>query len=147
MLTYMFDTDISSYIMKRSNAAVMLKLQSVEVAEVCVSAITKCELMYGVEVSPQRQRDEAALSAFLRHVQVLDFSAGAALDYAGIRADLKQRGALIGGNDGVECIANLAGDADLMTGQTHREITCLHGVQGIQQLILIEFGIGIGRRG
>jgi tRNA(fMet)-specific endonuclease VapC len=99
MLTYMFDTDISSYIMKRSNAAVMLKLQSVEVAEVCVSAITKCELMYGVEVSPQRQRDEAALSAFLRHVQVLDFSAGAALDYAGIRADLKQRGALIGGND------------------------------------------------
>jgi tRNA(fMet)-specific endonuclease VapC len=95
----MFDTDISSYIMKRSNAAVMLKLQSVEVAEVCVSAITKCELMYGVEVSPQRQRDEAALSAFLRHVQVLDFSAGAALDYAGIRADLKQRGALIGGND------------------------------------------------
>jgi tRNA(fMet)-specific endonuclease VapC len=85
--------------MKRSNAAVMLKLQSVEVAEVCVSAITKCELMYGVEVSPQRQRDEAALSAFLRHVQVLDFSAGAALDYAGIRADLKQRGALIGGND------------------------------------------------
>jgi tRNA(fMet)-specific endonuclease VapC len=78
---------------------VMLKLQSVEVAEVCVSAITKCELMYGVEVSPQRQRDEAALSAFLRHVQVLDFSAGAALDYAGIRADLKQRGALIGGND------------------------------------------------
>jgi tRNA(fMet)-specific endonuclease VapC len=99
MPAYMLDTDISSYIMKRSDAAVLRRLQSVEVAEVCVSTITKCELMYGVEVSPLRQRDEAALVAFLRHVQVLDFSAGAALDYARIRADLKQHGALIGAND------------------------------------------------
>jgi len=99
MPSYMLDTDISSYIMKRSHAAVLHRLQSVEVAEVSISAITKCELLFGVELSPQRQRDEGALRAFLRHVEALDFSAGAALDYARIRADLKLRGALIGAND------------------------------------------------
>jgi tRNA(fMet)-specific endonuclease VapC len=99
MPAYMLDTDISSYIMKRSHPVVLRRLQSVEVSEVSISAITKCELMYGVEVSPQRVRDEAAIRAFLRHVQVLDFSAEAAPEYASIRADLKLRGALIGAND------------------------------------------------
>jgi tRNA(fMet)-specific endonuclease VapC len=99
MPSYMLDTDISSYIMKRSHSAVLRRLQSVEVTDVSISAITKCELMYGVEVSPQRQRDETALRAFLRHVEVLNFSDGVALDYARIRADLKLRGALIGAND------------------------------------------------
>ena len=99
MPAYMLDTDISSYIMKRSHPVVLRRLQSVEVSEVSISAITKSELLYGVEVSPQRQRDEVAIRAFLRHVQVLDFSAEAALDYARIRADLKLRGLLIGAND------------------------------------------------
>lgn len=99
MPAFMLDTDISSYIMKRSNAAVLLRLQSLDVAEVSISAITKCELMYGAEVSPQRPRDEAALRAFLRHVEVMDFPNAACLDYARIRADLKLRGALIGAND------------------------------------------------
>jgi tRNA(fMet)-specific endonuclease VapC len=48
----MLDTDISSYIMKRSHDAVLRRLQKVPVGEVCISVITKSELLYGVEVSP-----------------------------------------------------------------------------------------------
>ena len=99
MPVYMLDTDISSYIMKRSNDRVLQQLQMVPVSAVCISAITKSELMYGVEVSPRRQRDQAALDVFLRHVQVMDFPGEAALDYASIRADLKTRGTMIGAND------------------------------------------------
>jgi tRNA(fMet)-specific endonuclease VapC len=99
MLVYMLDTDISSYIMKRSSDAVLRKLQTVAVADVCISAITKAELMYGVEVSPRKQQDQTALDAYLRHVAVLDFPGEAALDYGQIRGDLKARGMLIGGND------------------------------------------------
>ena len=99
MPDYMLDTDISSYIMKRSNDRVLQQLQMVPVSAVCISAITKSELMYGVEVSPRRQRDQAALDVFLRHVQVMDFPGEAALDYASIRADLKTRGTMIGAND------------------------------------------------
>jgi tRNA(fMet)-specific endonuclease VapC len=99
MAVFMLDTDVSSYIMKRSNDAVLQKLQTVAVADVCISAITKSELTYGVEVSPHRQRDQAALDEYLRHVEVLDFPGEAALDYGRIRADLKVRGAMIGAND------------------------------------------------
>jgi|SRR5580658_3252161 tRNA(fMet)-specific endonuclease VapC len=99
MPVYMLDTDTSSYILKRSNDNVLRKLLTVAVSDVCISAITRCELSYGIEVSPRRQKDEAEIAAYLRFMSVLDFPSEAALDYGQIRADLKSRGALIGSND------------------------------------------------
>ncbi len=99
MAEYMLDTDISSYIMKRSDEAVLRRLQKVPIAAVCISVITKSELMFGVEVSPRRQQDHAALDQYLRHVVVLDFPDEAAFHYAQIRATLKARGTMIGAND------------------------------------------------
>jgi tRNA(fMet)-specific endonuclease VapC len=99
MPRYMLDTDTCSYVMKRSNAAVLRRLQAVPVADVCMSVVTKSELLYGVEVSPRRAQDAAALAAFLPYVDVLDFSDDAAPHYAEIRADLKKRGLPIGAND------------------------------------------------
>jgi tRNA(fMet)-specific endonuclease VapC len=99
MSRYMLDTDTCSYIMKRSHPTVLKRLQAVPVSNVCMSVITKAELRYGVEVSPRRAQDAAALAAFLRYVESVDFVDDAALHYAEIRADLKRRGALIGAND------------------------------------------------
>jgi tRNA(fMet)-specific endonuclease VapC len=99
MAVYMLDTDISSYVMKRDNEAVLRRLEKVPVADVSISAITKSELMYGVEVSPRRQQDQAALDAYLRHVEVLEYPGEAALHYAQIRAALKASGTTIGAND------------------------------------------------
>lgn len=58
MPRYMLDTDNCSYIMKRANEAVLSRLQKVPVSEVCVSVITKSELLFGVEVSPRRQQEK-----------------------------------------------------------------------------------------
>ena len=91
MAVYMFDTDISSYIMKRSHDNVLRRLQKVPVGDVCISVITKSELMFGIEVSPRRRQDQAALDVYLRHVEVLDYPNEAALHYGQIRADLKRR--------------------------------------------------------
>jgi tRNA(fMet)-specific endonuclease VapC len=99
MPRYMLDTDTCSYIMKRSNDVVLKRLQKVPVSDVCISVITKSELLFGVELSPRRQQDEAALNAFLGYVEVLDFPDAAAPHYAQIRADLKKRGTMIGAND------------------------------------------------
>jgi tRNA(fMet)-specific endonuclease VapC len=99
MLRYMLDTDICSYVMKRSHDALLRRLQTVPVSDVCVSVITKSELLYGVEVSPRRQQDEAALNAFLNYVEVLDFPDNASSHYAQIRAQLKKSGKMIGAND------------------------------------------------
>jgi tRNA(fMet)-specific endonuclease VapC len=99
MPRYMLDTDTCSYIMKRSHPAVPKRLQAVPVTDVCMSVITKAELLYGVEVSPRRAWDASALAAFLPYVEAVDFADDAALHYAEIRADLKKRGTLIGAND------------------------------------------------
>jgi tRNA(fMet)-specific endonuclease VapC len=99
MPRYMLDTDTCSYIMKRSNDAVLKRLQKVPVSDVCISVITKSELLFGVEVSPRRRQDESALSAFLGYVEVLDFPDTASQHYAKIRAGLKTLGTLIGAND------------------------------------------------
>jgi tRNA(fMet)-specific endonuclease VapC len=99
MPRYMLDTDTFSYIMRLAHDALLKKLAKVAVEDVCISVITKSELLYGVEVSPKRRQDEAALDAFLRYVEVLDFPDEASTHYAKIRADLKARGAMIGAND------------------------------------------------
>ena len=99
MPRYMLDTDTCSYIMKRSNDAVLKRLQQVPVGDVCISVIAKSELLFGVELSPRRQQNEVALNAFLRYVEVLDFPDEASLHYAKIRADLKKLGTMIGAND------------------------------------------------
>jgi tRNA(fMet)-specific endonuclease VapC len=99
MPRYMLDTDTCSYIMKRSHDAVLKRLAKVPVSDVCISVITKSELLFGVEVSPKRRQDEAALDALLRYLEVLDFPDEASPHYAKIRADLKARGTMIGAND------------------------------------------------
>ena len=56
MPRFMLDTDTCSYIMKRSHPLVLKRLQAVPVTDVCMSVVTKAELLYGVEVSPRRPR-------------------------------------------------------------------------------------------
>jgi tRNA(fMet)-specific endonuclease VapC len=118
MPRYMLDTDTCSYIMKRSNPAVLKRLEAVPVTDVCMSVITKAELLYGVAVSPRRAQDAAALAAFLPYVEALDFSDDAALHYAEVRADLKKRGALIGANDLLIAAHARALDVTLVTNNT-----------------------------
>src|ERR1700677_4568355 len=99
MPRYMLDTDTCSYIMKRSNDVLLKRLQKVAVDDVCISVISKSQLLFGVELAPRRQQDEAALDAFLSYVEVLDFTGEASFHYAKIRAELKRSGTMIGAND------------------------------------------------
>jgi tRNA(fMet)-specific endonuclease VapC len=85
--------------MKRKHDALLQRLVKVPVNDVCISVITKSELLFGVEISPRRRQDEAALAAFLRYPEVLDFPDEASGHYAKIRADLKTHGTMIGAND------------------------------------------------
>jgi len=63
MSRFMLDTGTCSYIMKRSNPVVLNRLQATPIDEVCMSVVTKSELLYGVEVSPRRAQDATALSS------------------------------------------------------------------------------------
>jgi tRNA(fMet)-specific endonuclease VapC len=127
MPRFMLDTDTCSYILKRANAAVMKRLQSVPIDEVCISAITNAELLYGVAVSPRKQMDQLAVDAFLRHVVIVDFSGDVAVHYAEIRADLKMRGAMIGAHDLFVAAHALALGMTLVTNNT-REFRRVRGL-------------------
>ena len=88
MPRFMLDTDTCSYIMTRSHPLVLKRLQTFPVDDVCMSVVTKAELLYGVEVSPRRAQDAAALAAFLPYVEAVDLDEGTALHYTEIRAEL-----------------------------------------------------------
>ena len=99
MPRYMLDTDTCSYIMRRSSEPLNKRITKTPPSDVCISVITKAELLFGVEVSPRRQHDETELTIFLRYIEVMDFPDEAAAHYAQIRAGLKSRGTMIGAND------------------------------------------------
>ena len=128
MAVYMLDTDISSYVMKRSHDAVLKRLQEVPVGDVCISIITKSELLYGVELSPRRTQDQAALDVYLRYVEVLEYPDEAALHYAQIRAALKVSGTMIGANDLLIAAHARSLGLTLVTNNT-REFTRVRNLQ------------------
>jgi len=99
MPLYMLDTDTSSLIMNYKSEAVLARLQRVGVHDVCNSVITKCELLFGVEKSPERRKHQTNLDRYLQHIGVIDFSGDAALHYAQIRDRLRRGGNMIGAND------------------------------------------------
>jgi tRNA(fMet)-specific endonuclease VapC len=127
MPRYMLDTDTCSYIMRRSHDALLNRLAKVPVSDVCISVITRSELLFGVEVSPKRKQDEAALAAFLRYVEVLDFPDEASSHYGKIRADLKARGSMIGANDLFIAAHARSLDLTLVTNNT-REFKRVRGL-------------------
>lgn len=95
----MLDTDTCSYLMKAVSSELDQRVAEAGVEEVCVSVLTKAELLFGVMVSPRPSRDRESLDQLLAYVQVLDLPEGAATHYAEIRADLQRKGTLIGAND------------------------------------------------
>lgn len=99
MPRYLLDTDICSYIMKRSHPVLLDRIRSAPIADQAVSVVTVAELLYGVKLSARPKQVRAAFDAFIRHLEVIDWSAQAAEHYADIRANLKLRGEMIGAND------------------------------------------------
>jgi tRNA(fMet)-specific endonuclease VapC len=99
MQLYLFDTDICSYIMRRSHPHLLHRLQTVNLETIAISVVTEAELLYGIKLSNKPRLTRAAFEGFIKHVAVLDWTRLAAEHYADIRADLHKRGCIIGAND------------------------------------------------
>jgi tRNA(fMet)-specific endonuclease VapC len=99
MARYMLDTDICSYIMKRSHPGLLERIRSVPISDQAVSVVIVAELRYGAKLSARPKQARDAFNEFIRHLEVLEWSAEAAEHYADIRANLQLRGEMIGAND------------------------------------------------
>ena len=99
MTRHVLDTDICSYIMKRLHPVLLKRIRKAPITEQSVSVVTVAELLYGIKQSAKPKQTRAAFDDFIRHLEVIDWSLEAAEHYADIRANLKQRGEMIGAND------------------------------------------------
>lgn len=95
-MTYMLDTNICIYAMKRKPEKVLQRLKETLDDGICISSITLAELEYGMKHSSNPSKNEQALLRFLLPFSVLPFGASAASEYGEIRAYLQSQGTPIG---------------------------------------------------
>ena len=93
-MTYLLDTDTVSFAI-RGVGAVGDRLREAEPTDIAVSVVTEAELWFGVRKLGSRKL-EAAVTAFLDAIVVLDLDRSAARTYGTLRALLEDRGAPIG---------------------------------------------------
>ncbi|MDO8413729.1 MAG: PIN domain-containing protein [Gallionellaceae bacterium] len=114
-MLHMLDTDTTSYIIKGHSPAIEAKLSAILPSMVCVSAVTRAELMYGLKRLPVSHRLHIAVRQFLKIVRVLPWDADAADFYADIRHQLATSGQPIGELDMMIAAHSLAAGAVLVT--------------------------------
>ena len=117
-MLYMLDTDMASYLIKGQSPALEDKLLTLLPSTICVSVMTRAELLYGLKRLPREHRLHLAVSKFMKTVQVLAWGAEAADWYASIRHQLTNVGQPIGELDMMIAAHAIAANAVLVTNNT-----------------------------
>ena len=98
MLTYLLDTNIVIYVLKRRPKEV-LAIFNANASRMAISSITLSELIYGAEKSLNTDKNLEAVEEFVSHLEVLPYDAKASQHYGQIKAALEKKGQIIGEND------------------------------------------------
>ncbi|MGD9094213.1 MAG: type II toxin-antitoxin system VapC family toxin [Anaerolineales bacterium] len=98
-MKYMLDTNICIYLIKQQPREVIDKFQGIALGEIAISTVTVAEMMYGVAKSQYKEKNKAALQAFLAPLEMVDFDFSAAQQYGVVRAYLEKAGKPIGAYD------------------------------------------------
>ena len=124
---YMLDTDTCSYVLKRKPPSVLARLEGLSGELVCVSEVTRAELLYGAAREPERgPAIRELIDDLLSRLLVLDWNA--AEPYAAIRAALEASGNTIGNMDMLIGAHALHVDAILVTNN-HRHFERIEGLR------------------
>ena len=96
---YLLDTNICIYIRQRRPEEVLRRFHKLRPGEAVLSVITYGELLYGAAKSSQRAAALERLRELVYFLPALALPESAADAYGAIRADLEQKGEMIGNND------------------------------------------------
>jgi len=113
----MLDTDIASYAIK-GVPQVRANLEAVPPSQVCISVVTRAELLYGLKALPPSHRLHLIVRQFIKLVRILDWDSEAADYYADIRHKLVSTGKAIGELDMMIAAHSLSASAVLVTSNT-----------------------------
>ncbi len=111
----MLDTNICIYIIKNKPLNVRKKLESYDFGEIAISSITVSELYYGVYKSFKTEQNLLSLNNFLSPFNIVKFDIECALAYGKIRAELENKGQIIGYMDMLIASCSLAKNFTLIT--------------------------------
>ncbi|WP_416398414.1 type II toxin-antitoxin system tRNA(fMet)-specific endonuclease VapC [Allohahella sp. A8] len=98
MLKYMLDTNIAIYTIKNKPSEVREAFKAHD-GQMCISAISLMELIYGAEASAAVDRNLRDIEGFAARVEVLQYDNDAAVHTGQLRAELKKIGRPIGPYD------------------------------------------------
>lgn len=98
MLRYMLDTNICIFVMKNRPPTLRERFNS-QAEELCISAVTLAELMYGAEKSARVSENMTQVEQFRGRLELLPFAERAAFHYGQIRAELERAGTPAGAYD------------------------------------------------
>ena len=98
MLSYMLDTNIVIYTIKNRPEKVR-KAVNAHAGQLCISAITYSELVYGAKNSQRSEENLRDVERFSAHLSVLSLTDRDAAHAGDIRADMKSKGRSIGAYD------------------------------------------------
>jgi tRNA(fMet)-specific endonuclease VapC len=112
---FMLDTNIVSVIAHHAPVSIEKRIQAVSAKFLCISVITKAELLYGLAWNPDAIRLAASVQEFLAHIDSLPWNDAAAASYAMLRTSLRRNGMTLGDMDMMIAAHALALDAVLVT--------------------------------
>ena len=127
MLKYMLDTNIAIYTIKNKPSEVREAFKAHD-GQLCISAVTLMEMMYGAEASAAVERNLRDIEGFAARLDVLPYDNEAAAHTGQLRAELRKIGRPIGPYD--EMIAGHARSRGLVV-VTHN-IKQFENVPGIR---------------
>ena len=99
MVRYMLDTDIATYAIRGRMPALDARIAQAVPKELCISAVTRAELLYGVKLKEGAERLSRLVDQFLERVACLPWGAAAATEFANVAVVLHRAGTLIGSMD------------------------------------------------
>ncbi|MHA7878983.1 MAG: type II toxin-antitoxin system tRNA(fMet)-specific endonuclease VapC [Saccharospirillum sp.] len=100
MLKYMLDTNIAIYTIKNRPSEVREAFKAHD-GQLCISAVTLMELIYGAEASMAVDRNLRDIEGFAARLEVLPYENDAAAHTGQLRAELRKMGRPIGPYDGM----------------------------------------------
>lgn len=114
MTRYMLDTNTVSHLL-RKHPAVARRVVAVPISDLCISAITQGELLFGLARRPDATTLHGAVREFLRRVDVLPWDAATSEVYGTVRALTQRAGRVLAPLDLLIGSHALSVDAILVT--------------------------------
>lgn len=115
MPLYMLDTDTVSYLVRGKTPSLDAHVATVSPKRLCISAVTRGELLYGLKLKDGAHRLSQLVDQLLLRVQCLPWDEAAATHFASIAADLHRAGTPIGSMDAMIAGHAMATGAVLVT--------------------------------